>query len=93
MPGPDFPTGGIILGRSGIRSAYQTGHGSVIMRAQDTYRGDPARTAQAIIVNEIPYQVNKSRLIERIAEVVQRKDASRASPTCATNPTATACAW
>jgi DNA gyrase subunit A len=72
MPGPDFPTGGIILGRSGIRSAYETGRGSVIMRAkvhEETLRGDRA----AIIVTEIPYQVNKATLQEKIAELVREK--------------------
>ncbi len=72
VPGPDFPTGGIILGRSGIRSAYHTGRGSVVMRGKveiETLRGD----REAIIVSEIPYQVNKATLVERIAELWRDK--------------------
>ncbi len=72
LPGPDFPTGATILGRSGIRSAYHTGRGSVIMRAK-THIEEPSRDREAIVVTEIPYQVNKSRLMERIAEVVRDK--------------------
>jgi len=71
IPGPDFPTGGQILGRNGIQSAYHTGKGSVIMRAKTSI--EEMRTKQAIIVHEIPYQVNKSRLMERIAEVSRDK--------------------
>ncbi len=72
MPGPDFPTGGIILGRSGIRSAYETGRGSIVMRgrvAVETIRKD----REAIIVTEVPYQVNKASMIEKIAEHVREK--------------------
>ena len=72
MPGPDFPTGGIILGRSGIRSAYSTGRGSVLMRGKvhnETIRGD----RQALIVTEVPYQVNKANMVEKIAELVRDK--------------------
>jgi len=72
VPGPDFPTGGIILGRSGIHSAYHEGHGSVIMRSR-THFEEIRKDREAIIVTEVPYQVNKSRLIERIAEVVNDK--------------------
>jgi DNA gyrase subunit A len=72
IPGPDFPTGGIILGRSGIRSAFETGRGSIPLRA-DCVIEDMKGQRQAIIVNEIPYQVNKSVLIERIAELVRSK--------------------
>jgi len=72
VPGPDFPTAGIILGRSGIRSAYHTGHGSIIMRAK-TVIEERGKDRQSIIVNEIPFQQNKSRLVERIAEVVNEK--------------------
>ncbi len=70
--GPDFPTGGIILGRFGIRSAYETGRGSVVMRAKvdiEEIRND----RQAIIVTEIPYQVNKATMVEKIAELVRDK--------------------
>ncbi len=72
VTGPDFPTGGLILGRTGIRSAYATGRGSVMMRGkvhEETLRGD----RQAIIVTEVPYQVNKASMIEKIAELVRDK--------------------
>jgi DNA gyrase subunit A len=72
VPGPDFPTGGIILGRAGIRAAYHTGRGSIIMRGRvaiETLRGD----REAIIVTEIPYQVNKATMVERIAELWREK--------------------
>ncbi len=72
VPGPDFPTGGIIMGRAGIIEAYRTGRGSVIMRAR-THMEEVRRERMAIIVTEVPYQQNKSRLIERIAEVVNEK--------------------
>ena len=72
VPGPDFPTGGIILGRSGIRSAYNTGRGSVMMRGKvDVEEIRKDRTA--LIVTEIPYQVNKASMIEKIAEAVRDK--------------------
>ena len=76
IPGPDFPTGGQILGRSGIRDAYMTGRGSVTMRgvaAMETieHRGRPDR--EAIIITELPYQTNKAALIERIAEMVNER--------------------
>jgi len=71
-PGPDFPTGGIILGRSGSHSAMTTGRGSVIMRGK-TEIEDLKGGKQAIIVTEIPYQVNKARMVERIAELVREK--------------------
>ena len=72
LPGPDFPTGGLILGRGGIHSAYRTGRGSVVMRARTTI--EPLRKdREAIVVTEIPFQVNKARMLERIAEVVQDK--------------------
>src|SRR5437763_1234663 len=72
VPGPDFPTGGIILGRQGIRAAYHLGRGSIIMRGKvsmETLRGD----REAIIVTEIPYQVNKATMVERIAELWREK--------------------
>jgi DNA gyrase subunit A len=71
VPGPDFPTGGIILGRNGIREAYHTGRGSIIMRSR-THIED-MRDREAIVVTEIPYQANKARMIARIAEVVKEK--------------------
>ncbi len=72
IPGPDFPTGGIILGRAGIRSAFETGRGSIPLRASCEIE-DLKGGRQAIIVSEIPYQVNKSVLIERIAELVRAR--------------------
>ncbi|MBT2570954.1 DNA gyrase subunit A [Planococcus sp. ISL-110] len=72
IPGPDFPTGGIILGRSGIRRAYETGKGSVLIRSVVDIE-TKANGKEVIIVNEIPYQVNKARLIEKIAELVRDK--------------------
>ena len=72
IPGPDFPTAGLILGRSGIRKAYETGRGSITLRAkaqiEETSSGKPV-----IIITEIPYQVNKARLIEKIADLVRDK--------------------
>jgi len=68
IPGPDFPTAGFILGRSGIRQAYRTGRGSILMRAKaeiELRKGD----RESIVITEIPYQVNKARLIEKIAEL------------------------
>ncbi|MBX9805143.1 MAG: DNA gyrase subunit A [Alphaproteobacteria bacterium] len=72
VPGPDFPTGASIIGRGGIFEAYRTGRGSIVIRGKthfETLRGD----REAIIIDEIPYQVNKARMIERIAEVVKEK--------------------
>ncbi len=72
VPGPDFPTGGIILGRSGIRAAYNTGRGSVPMRGRATIE-EIKKDKDAIVIAEIPYQVNKLTLIERIAECHHEK--------------------
>ncbi len=72
VPGPDFPTGGMILGRAGIRSAFETGRGSLAVRARAEFE-DLRGGRQAIIVTEIPYQVNKNSLLERIAELVRAK--------------------
>lgn len=72
LPGPDFPTGGFIHGRSGIQDAYATGRGSIQVRARADIE-DAGSDRQTIIVSEIPYQVNKARLIERIAELVREK--------------------
>lgn len=72
MKGPDFPTGGIIMGNSGIREAYDTGRGRVVIRARA--HSEPLKQGKtAIIVTEIPYQVNKAQLIEKIAELVRTK--------------------
>lgn len=74
IKGPDFPTGGLVLGGSGLRSAYQTGNGSIIIRSKcDIVESDNPREHSIITVHEIPYTVNKARLIERIAEVVKLK--------------------
>jgi len=70
-PGPDFPTGGIILGRSGAHSAAHTGRGSVIMRGRAVVEDVKGR--EHIVITEIPYQVNKARMVERIAELVKEK--------------------
>ena len=72
VPAPDFPTGGIILGRVGARAAYHTGRGSITMRGKTHFEETPGGRA-VIVVTEIPYQVNKARMIERIAEVVRHK--------------------
>lgn len=72
IPGPDFPTAGMILGRSGIRRAYETGRGSITLRAKVEIE-EHRNGRETIIVNELPYQVNKARLIERIAELVRDK--------------------
>ncbi|PCI56118.1 MAG: DNA gyrase subunit A [Alphaproteobacteria bacterium] len=71
IPGPDFPTGAQILGRAGIHSAYHTGNGSVKMRAKTSFETIGKR--EAIIVHEVPYQVNKSKLMERLGEVAREK--------------------
>ncbi len=91
VEGPDFPTGGIIYGREGLPEAYHTGRGKISVRAKVLFEHDKASNKDRIIVTEIPYQVNKSRLIEAIADSCARRP-SKASRTCATNPTAKACA-
>jgi DNA gyrase subunit A len=72
VAGPDFPTGGIILGRSGIRAAFETGRGSITIRARAEFE-ELRRDREAIVISEIPYQVNKSTLLERIGELVRAK--------------------
>ena len=72
IPGPDFPTGGIILGRSGIRRAYETGRGSIMVRAKVEIE-QKSNGKEVILVHELPYQVNKAKLIEKIAELVRDK--------------------
>ena len=72
VPGPDFPTGGIIIGRAGIRSGFETGRGSVIIRARAEFE-EVRKDRHAIVITEIPYQVNKTSLIEKIAELVRAK--------------------
>lgn len=73
LPGPDFPTSGIIYGRKGIDAAYKTGRGIIRVRARVMIEKDRRTGLESIIVNEIPYQVNKSRLIEKISELVKEK--------------------
>ena len=70
IPGPDFPTYGMINGASGIREAYLTGRGRIYLRARCQFEGEEGGR-QSIIVNELPYQVNKARLLEKIAELVK----------------------
>lgn len=73
LPGPDFPTGGVVMGKSGIRKAYETGRGTIVVRAKvDIDEKKSGR--QQIIVHEIPYMVNKAKLIERIAELARNKE-------------------
>ncbi|MEZ4600946.1 MAG: DNA gyrase subunit A [Syntrophotaleaceae bacterium] len=73
IPGPDFPTSGFILGREGIRQAYQTGRGIVQMRARALVEKDRRTGREKIVVTEIPYQVNKAKLIEKIADLIKEK--------------------
>jgi DNA gyrase subunit A len=73
IPGPDFPTAAIINGRAGILQAYRTGRGRVLIRARTFIETDEKNGKQTIVVNELPYQVNKARLIEKIAELVKDK--------------------
>jgi len=73
IPGPDFPTAGIILGREGIRQAYETGRGTIPVRARATVEVHPKTERESIVVTEIPYQVNKAKLVEHIAELVREK--------------------
>src|SRR5678810_720565 len=73
VPGPDFPTGGYIIGRSGVQQAYLTGRGTVIMRAKAEIEVSKKGDRSSIVVTAIPFQVNKAKLIERIAELVREK--------------------
>jgi len=73
LPGPDFPTAGIINGAQGIREAYETGRGRIYVRARTTIEEHEVSGRQSIIVTELPYQVNKARLLEKIAELVKDK--------------------
>ena len=72
IPGPDFPTGGIVLGRSGIHSAYSTGRGSILMRGRVNIE-QRANDREAIIITEVPFQVNKAAMIEKMADLVREK--------------------
>src|SRR5918996_1511236 len=73
IPGPDFPSGGFIVGREGIFNAYKTGRGAITMRARSTIEESKKGDKVAIVVTEIPYQVNKARLLEKIAELAREK--------------------
>ena len=73
MPGPDFPTGAQIIGRKGIRDAYMTGHGSITLRPKVSFEKNPKGTKDLIVITEIPYQVNKAKLVEKIAELARDK--------------------
>ena len=73
IPGPDFPTAGFILGREGIREAYRTGRGIIQMRAKAMVEQNRRTGRESVIVTEIPFQVNKARLIEKIADLVKEK--------------------
>ena len=73
VPGPDFPTGGLIVGRAGVVQAYRTGRGAIIIRARATVEESAKGDRSSIVVTEIPYQVNKAKLIEKIAELVRDK--------------------
>jgi DNA gyrase subunit A len=73
VPGPDFPTGGFINGRNGIRNAYETGRGTILMRGRTSVEEHPKTGRKSIVATEIPYQVNKAKLIEKIAELVREK--------------------
>ena len=73
IPGPDFPTGGVIVGREGIRSAYRTGRGAITVRAKATIEQAAKGDKVSIIITEIPYQLNKAKLIEKIAELAREK--------------------
>jgi DNA gyrase subunit A len=73
IPGPDFPTGGLIVGRSGIVQAYRTGRGGITIRAKAAVEESARGDRSAIVVTEVPYQVNKAKLIEKIAELVRDK--------------------
>ena len=73
LPGPDFPTGGVVMGKSGIRKAYETGRGTIIVRAKVDIE-ERKNGKQQIVVHEIPYMVNKAKLIERIADLARNKE-------------------
>ncbi len=73
LPGPDFPTAGIIYGTSGIREAYKTGRGIIRMRARAVVEKDKRTQSETIVITELPYQINKSRLIEKIAQMMKSK--------------------
>jgi DNA gyrase subunit A len=73
VPGPDFPTGGIIYGRGGIREAYTTGRGIIRIRARVVVEKDKRNQTETVVITELPYQINKARLVEKIAELLRDK--------------------
>ncbi|MBL8741609.1 MAG: DNA gyrase subunit A, partial [Myxococcales bacterium] len=73
IPGPDFPTGGLIYGKSGIDQAYRTGRGSIVMRGKSTVEKAGKGEREQLVITEIPYQVNKARLVQKIAECMREK--------------------
>ncbi len=73
IPGPDFPTGGLIYGKTGIYQAYTTGRGSIVMRGRSIVEKQPKGEREQIVITEIPYQVNKARLVQKIAECIRDK--------------------
>lgn len=89
IPAPDFPTGGTIYGTAGVKEAYETGRGRIVIRANADIEQE--KEHEAIIVHEIPYGVNKAELIKYIADLVNEKK-SKASPTSTTRATTRACA-
>ena len=93
VPAPDFPTAGIVYGTEGVREGYRTGRGRVVIRARTHVEDIGKGERQAIIVDEIPYQVNKANLLISASASSSAKRSSRASPTSATSPTSRACAW
>ena len=92
VPAPDFPTAGIIYGTEGVREGYRNGRGGSSSAPARTSRESIKGGPQAIIVDELPYQVNKATLLTRIGELVREKSSTE-YPTCATSPTNRACAW
>jgi DNA gyrase subunit A len=73
IPGPDFPTGGLIIGLEGVRNAFETGQGSIVVRAKTHIEEEERKGRSRIIVSEVPYQTNKAKILERIAELVREK--------------------
>ena len=72
LPGPDFPTGGVVMGKSGIRHAYETGRGTIVLRGKVDVQTEKSGR-ERIVITEIPYMVNKAKMVERIADLVHEK--------------------
>jgi len=90
VPGPDFPTAGIVYGRAGIVEAYKTGRGRVVIRSRTHFEESNNRTS--LIIDELPYQVNKARLQEKIADLV-KKNILKASRRFVMSQISRVCAW